>query len=50
MELEIPGTNIEALFMTGICAGFKKASDDLIDFGDIFIAESEYDYGSGKHP
>lgn len=40
--------NIEALFMTGICAGFKKASDDLIDFGDIFIAESEYDYGSGK--
>lgn len=40
--------NIESLFMTGICAGFKKEEDDLIDFGDIFIAESEYDYGSGK--
>ena len=40
--------NIESLFMTGICAGFKKEEDDPIDFGDIFIAESEYDYGSGK--
>lgn len=40
--------NIEALFMTGICAGFKKSPDDPINFGDIFIAESEYDYGSGK--
>lgn len=39
---------IELLFMTGICAGFKKSEDDTIDFGDIFIAESEYDYGSGK--
>lgn len=40
--------NIESLFMTGICAGFKKEGEDSIDFGDIFIAESEYDYGSGK--
>jgi len=40
--------SIESLFMTGICAGFKKDEDDSIDFGDIFIAESEYDYGSGK--
>ena len=40
--------NIESLFMTGICAGFKKGEKDSIDFGDIFIAESEYDYGSGK--
>ncbi|PXX17728.1 5'-methylthioadenosine/S-adenosylhomocysteine nucleosidase family protein [Hoylesella shahii] len=40
--------NIESLFMTGICAGFKKGEIDSIDFGDIFIAESEYDYGSGK--
>lgn len=39
---------IESLFMTGICAGFKKGEDDKIDFGDIFIAESEYDYGSAK--
>ncbi|WP_304522557.1 phosphorylase family protein [Bacteroides acidifaciens] len=39
---------IELLFMTGICAGFKKDDNDSIDFGDIFIAESEYDYGSGK--
>ncbi len=39
---------VEIVFMTGICAGFKKNSDDDIDFGDIFIAESEYDYGSGK--
>ncbi len=40
--------NIKSLFMTGICAGFKKNEKDTIDFGDIFIAESEYDYGSGK--
>lgn len=40
--------NLKAIFMTGICAGFKKNADDHIDFGDIFIAESEYDYGSGK--
>lgn len=40
--------NIESLFMTGICAGFKNGENDTIDFGDIFIAESEYDYGSGK--
>lgn len=39
---------IESLFMTGICAGFKHNEDDTIDFGDIFIAESEFDYGSGK--
>lgn len=40
--------HIHTIFMTGICAGFKKSKDDTIDFGDIFIAESEYDYGSGK--
>ncbi|MBQ2853274.1 MAG: hypothetical protein IJE76_07790 [Bacteroidales bacterium] len=40
--------NVHTIFMTGICAGFKKNNDDEIDFGDIFIAESEYDYGSGK--
>lgn len=39
---------IDSLFMTGICAGFKKGEKDTIDFGDIFIAESEYDYGNGK--
>lgn len=39
---------VNAIFMTGICAGFKKNKDDTIDFGDVFIAESEYDYGSGK--
>lgn len=39
--------NLDTIFMTGICAGFKKKGDDM-DFGDIFIAESEYDYGSGK--
>lgn len=40
---------VHSIFMTGICAGFKKDDkDDTIDFGDIFIAESEYDYGSGK--
>ena len=40
--------NVHTIFMTGICAGFKKDEYDDIDFGDIFIAESEYDYGSGK--
>lgn len=40
--------NLKGLFMTGICAGFKKDDKDSIDFGDIFIAESEYDYGSAK--
>lgn len=40
--------NVHTIFMTGICAGFKRGEDDEIDFGDIFIAESEYDYGSGK--
>lgn len=40
---------LHVIFMTGICAGFKKDENDTsIDFGDIFIAESEYDYGSGK--
>lgn len=39
--------DLESIYMTGICAGFKKGNDDM-DFGDIFIAESEYDYGSGK--
>ena len=40
--------NVHTIFMTGICAGFKRGEDDEIDFGDIFIAESEYDYGSGR--
>lgn len=40
--------DVETIFMTGICAGFKKDDNDNIDFGDIFIAESEYDYGSGR--
>lgn len=39
---------VHTIFMTGICAGFKKGENDTIDFGDIFIAESEYDYGNGK--
>lgn len=39
---------LKAIFMTGICAGIKKDTDEEMDFGDIFIAESEYDYGSGK--
>ena len=33
------------LFMTGFCAGFKK---DGVNRGDLFVADSEYDYGSGK--
>lgn len=36
---------LKALFMTGFCAGIK---DRGIELGDLFIAESEYDYGSGK--
>lgn len=41
--------NLNVLFMTGICAGFKKdENDNTVEFGDLFIAESEYDYGSGK--
>ena len=40
--------NVHTIFMTGICAGFRRGEDDEIDFGDIFIAESEYDYGSGR--
>ena len=40
--------NVHTIFMTGICAGFKNDTNDSIDFGDFFIAESEYDYGSGK--
>ena len=36
---------LNTLFMTGFCAGFKKKD---VNFGDLFIAESEYDYGSGK--
>lgn len=36
------------LFMTGFCAGFKKKDKDDVKYGDIFIADSEYDYGSGK--
>ena len=37
--------NLSALFMTGFCAGFKK---DGVNRGDLFVADSEYDYGSGK--
>lgn len=37
--------DLSMLFMTGFCAGFKK---DSIHRGDLFIAESEYDYGRGK--
>lgn len=37
--------DLSVLFMTGFCAGFKKNS---IHRGDLFIADSEYDYGSGK--
>lgn len=36
---------LSMLFMTGFCAGFKKND---VKRGDLFIAESEYDYGSGK--
>ncbi len=37
--------DLSMLFMTGFCAGFKK---NTIHRGDLFIADSEYDYGSGK--
>ena len=37
---------VHTIFMTGIYAGLKKDEQDEIDFGDIFIEESEYDYGS----
>lgn len=37
--------DVQLLFMTGFCAGFKK---DNVHLGDLFIADSEYDYGSGK--
>lgn len=37
--------NVDYLFMTGFCAGFK--SDD-ISLGDIVVAESIQDYGTGK--
>ena len=37
--------SISMLFMTGFCAGFQKKD---VNRGDLFIAESEYDYGSGK--
>lgn len=37
--------DLSMLFLTGFCAGFKK---NTIRRGDLFIAESEYDYGSGK--
>ena len=36
---------IRSLFMTGFCAGFKS---DNVNYGDIFIAQSEMDYGSKK--
>lgn len=37
--------NVGALFITGFCAGFN---DDDVHFGDIFVAQSEVDYGSSK--
>ncbi len=40
--------DLGTLFMTGFCAGFKKKDKSDVNLGDIFIAESEYDYGSGK--
>jgi len=40
--------DLGTLFMTGFCAGFKKKDASDINYGDIFIADSEYDYGSGK--
>ncbi len=40
--------DLDTLFMTGFCAGFKKKDKDDVNYGDIFIADSEYDYGSGK--
>lgn len=36
---------LDTLFMTGFCAGFMKKG---VNYGDLFIADSEYDYGSGK--
>lgn len=40
--------DLDTLFMTGFCAGFKKKSKSDVNYGDLFIADSEYDYGSGK--
>jgi len=40
--------DLGTLFMTGFCAGFKKKDKSDVNLGDIFIADSEYDYGSGK--
>ena len=40
--------DLGTLFMTGFCAGFKKKDKDDVHYGDLFIADSEYDYGSGK--
>ena len=37
--------SVPLVIMTGFCAGFKV---DGVNYGDLFIAESEYDYGSGK--
>lgn len=40
--------DLGTLFMTGFCAGFKKKGKSDVHLGDLFIADSEYDYGSGK--
>ena len=40
--------DLGTLFMTGFCAGFKKKEKSNVNYGDLFIADSEYDYGSGK--
>lgn len=37
--------SVPLVIMTGFCAGFKVNG---VNYGDLFIAESEYDYGSGK--
>lgn len=37
--------DLKYMFMVGFCAGFKK---DGVNYGDVFIASSEYDYGAGK--
>ena len=36
---------LSLICMTGFCAGFKS---DGVNKGDLFVADSEYDYGSGK--
>jgi nucleoside phosphorylase/CheY-like chemotaxis protein len=44
-SLIISKFKVKFLFMTGICAGVKERS---VNFGDVIIAESLMDFGSGK--